>query len=133
MEAWRKVKKETIVNCFSKCGFNEPTLDLFTDDGADAEFVDLENYISRISPNSTVNSYLNQDEDVVISVNTEMKEEMRRKTICCVIEDGVEAEKQGEVELKNRKTSSSQAASSIVVDLNSFCETLGDTDLDSES
>ena len=133
MEAWRKVKKETIVNCFSKCGFNEPTLDLFIDDGADAEFVDLENYISRISPNSTVNSYLNQDEDVVISVNTEMKEEMRRKTICCLIEDDVEAEKQGEAELKNRKTSSIQAALSIVVDLNSFCETLGDTNLDSES
>ena len=34
---------------------------------------------------------------------------------------------------KNRKTSSSQAALSIVDDLNSFCKILGDTDLVSES
>ena len=70
MDAWRKVKKETIVNCFSKCGFNEATLELFTDDDADAEFAELQNYISEISPDSTVDSYLNQDEDAVTSVDT---------------------------------------------------------------
>ena len=37
MGAWRKVKKETIVNCFSKCGFNEATLELFIDDDANDE------------------------------------------------------------------------------------------------
>ena len=50
MDAWRKVKKEAIVNCFSKCGFNEATLELFIDDDADAEFAELQNYISEISP-----------------------------------------------------------------------------------
>ena len=44
MDAWKKVKKEMIVSCFSKCGFNEVTLDLFIDDGAEAEFVGLQNY-----------------------------------------------------------------------------------------
>ena len=43
MGAWRKVKKETIVNCFSKCGFSEATLELFIDDDADAEFAELQN------------------------------------------------------------------------------------------
>ena len=37
MDAWRKVRKETIINCFSKCGFSEATLELFIDDDADAE------------------------------------------------------------------------------------------------
>ena len=54
MNAWRKVKKETIVNCFSKCGFNKATLELFIDDDGYAEFVELQNYISEISPDSTV-------------------------------------------------------------------------------
>ena len=58
MYAWRKVKKETIVNCFSKSGFNEATLKLFIDDDADAEFAELQNYISEISPDSTVDSSL---------------------------------------------------------------------------
>ena len=86
MDAWRKVKKETIVNCFSKCGFNEATLELFIDDDADAEFAELQNYISEISPDSTVDSYLNQDEDAVTSVNTfdihsmNWKEDIRKKS-----------------------------------------------------
>ena len=70
MDARSKVKKETTVNCFSKCGFNEATLELFKDDEADAEFAELQNYISDISPDSTVDSNLNQDEDAVTSVNT---------------------------------------------------------------
>ena len=41
MDAWKKVKKETIVNCFSRCGFNEAALELFIDDDADAEFAKL--------------------------------------------------------------------------------------------
>ena len=64
MDGWRKVKKETIVNCFSKC------------------------------------------------------------------------EKKAETELKNKdkqKNKLSQAALSIVDDLNSFCETLVNTDLASAS
>ena len=60
-----KSLKKTIVNCFSKCGFNEATLELFIDDDADTEFAELQNYISEISPDSTVDSYLNQDEDAV--------------------------------------------------------------------
>ena len=36
MGTWRKVKKETLVNYFSKCAFNEATLELFIDDDADA-------------------------------------------------------------------------------------------------
>ena len=70
MDAWRKTEIETIVNCFSKCGFNEATLELFIDEDTDAEFAELQNYISEISPDSTVDSYLNQDEDAVTSVNT---------------------------------------------------------------
>ena len=69
MDAWRKVKKETIANCFSKCGFHEATLELFIDDDADTEFAELQNYISEISPDSTVDSYLNQDECAVTSVD----------------------------------------------------------------
>ena len=42
MDAWRKVKKETIINCFCKYGFNEATLELFIDDDADAEFAELQ-------------------------------------------------------------------------------------------
>ena len=80
MGAWRKVKKETIGNCFSKCGFNKATLDLFRDDGADVELVGLQSYISEISLTSTVDSYLNQDEVAVIWVNTEMKEKFKEKS-----------------------------------------------------
>ena len=54
MNAWRKVKKETIVNCFSKCGFNKATLELFIDDDGYAEFAESQNYISEISPDSMV-------------------------------------------------------------------------------
>ena len=42
MDAWRKVKKETIVNCFLRVVFNEGTLELFIDDDADAELAELQ-------------------------------------------------------------------------------------------
>ena len=141
MGAWRKVKKETIVNCFSKCGFNEATLELFIDDDADAEFAELKNYISEISPDSTVDSYLNQDEDAVTSVDTvdilsmNWREDMMEKSICFAIEEGDETEKQAEadddfdIERPELKIRSSQAALSIADDLNNFCETLGDAEL----
>ena len=63
MGAWRKVKKETTVNCLSKCGSNKAIVELFIDDDADAEFAELQNYLSEISPDSPVDSYLNQDGD----------------------------------------------------------------------
>ena len=141
MGAWRKVKKETIVNCFFKCGFNEATLELFIDDGADAEFAELQNYISEISPNSAVDSYLNQDEDAVASVNTvdihsvNWKEDMRERAVRFAIERDDETEKQAEayddfdIERPELEIRSSQAALSIADDLNNFCETLGDADL----
>ena len=93
MDNWRKVKKETIVNCFAKCGFNEATLELFIDDDADAEFAGLQNHISDMPPESTVDFYLNQDEDAITSVNAvdirsiNWKENLREKTICCAIEN----------------------------------------------
>ena len=104
MDVWRIVKKETIVNCFSKRGFNEATLELFIDDDADAEFAELQNYISEISPDSTVDFYLNQDEDAVTSVNTvdiysmNWKEDMSEKTIYFAIEGDDETEKQAEAD-----------------------------------
>ena len=104
MDAWRKDKKETVVNCFSKCGFNEATLELFIDDDADAEFAELQNYISEISPDSTVDSYLNQDEVTVTSVNTVdiqsmiWKEDMGEKAIRFAIEGDDETEKQAETD-----------------------------------
>ena len=140
MDAWRKVKKETIVNCFWKCGFNEATLELFIDDGADAEFVELQNYISEISPDSTVDSYLNQ-EDAVTSVDTfdihsmNCREGMMEKAIRFAIEEDDETEKQAEadddfgMERRELKIRSSQAALSIADDLNNFYETLGDAEL----
>ena len=109
MGAWRKVKKETIVNCFSRCGFNEANLELFIEDDADAEFAGLQSYISEISPDSTVDSYLNQDKDAVISFSTfdipsiNWKDEMREKANCCVLQDDNETEKQAEAELKNKE------------------------------
>ena len=138
MDTWRKVKKEKIVICFSNCGFNETTLELFIDDNANAEFAELQNYISEISPDSTVDSYLNQ---AVTSVNTvdihsmNWKEDMKEKAIRFAIEGGDETEKQAEVdddfdiERPELKIRSSQAALSIVDDLNNFCETLGDADV----
>ena len=51
MSARRKIKKETISNCFSKCGFNEGNLELFIDVDLGAEFA---KYISEISPDSKV-------------------------------------------------------------------------------
>ena len=143
MDAWRKVKKETIVNCFSKCGFDEASVEIFTDDDIDAEFSELQNYISEISPESTVESYLNQDEDAVTSVNivdigsTNWKENLREKAICFVNEGDVVTEKETDVnddfdiERPELKIKSNQAALSVVDDLNSFCETLGDDDLNS--
>ena len=140
MNAWRKVKKETIANCFSKCGFNEASLELFIDDDSDAEFAELQNYISGISPDSTVDSYLNQDEDAVTSVDTvdihsmNWRENMMEKAIRFVIEDD-ETEKQAEAdddfdnERPELKIRSSQAALSIADDLNNFYETLGDAEL----
>ena len=104
MGAWRKVKKETIVNCFSKCGFNEATLELFIDDDADAEFAELKNYIAEISPDSTVDSYLNQDEDAVTSVDTvdihsmNWREDMMEKSVRLAIEEDDETEKQAEAD-----------------------------------
>ena len=44
---------------FFYCGFNEAILESFIDDDADAEFVELQNYISEISTDLTVDSYLN--------------------------------------------------------------------------
>ena len=104
MDAWIKVKKGTIVNCFSKCGFNEATLELFIDDDDDAEFAELQNYISEISPDSTADSYLNQGEGAVTSVNTvdihsmNWKEDMREKAIRLAIEGDDETEKQAEAD-----------------------------------
>ena len=104
MDAWRKVKKETIVNCFSKCGFNETTLELFVDDDADVEFAELQNYISEISSDSTVDSYLNQDEDAVTSDGTvdihsmNWREDMMEKAIHFAIEEDYETEKQAEAD-----------------------------------
>ena len=77
-------------------------------------------------------SYLNQDKDVVNSVNIRSinwKGDLREKAIRCVIEDDHETEKQAEVnndlnvEQPELKIWSSQAVSSIVDDLNSFCKT----------
>ena len=104
MDAWKKVKKETIVNCFSRCGFNGAALELFIDDDADAEFAELQNYISEISTDSTVDSYLNQDEDGVTSVNTvdihsmNWKEDMSEKAIRFAIEGFDKIEKQAEAD-----------------------------------
>ena len=47
---WKKLKKKTIVNCFSECGLNEANPEVFIDDQANADFVGLQNYISDISP-----------------------------------------------------------------------------------
>ena len=63
------------------------------------------------------------------------KEDMREKAIRFAIEGDDETEKQAEadddfvIERPEFKIRSSQAALSIVVDLNNFCETLGDADL----
>ena len=141
MDAWRKVIKETMANCFSKCGFNEATLGLFTDDDADAEFAELQNYISEIFPDSSVDSYLNQGENAVTSVNMvdihsmNWKKDKREKTIHFAIEGDDETEKQAEadedfdIERPELKIQSSQAALFIVDDLNNFCKTLDDADL----
>ena len=43
---------------------------LFIDDDADAEFVGFQNYSPEMSADSKINSYLNQDEYEVTSVNT---------------------------------------------------------------
>ena len=83
--AWRKVKKRNHSQLFSKCGFNKANLELFVDADGDAELSGLQNYVSEISPDSTFDSYLKQDEDAVISVSTvhirsiNLKEEMREK------------------------------------------------------
>ena len=55
---------------FLKCGSNEAILDLLIDDDADTKFEGLRNYISETSPDSTVNSYLNQGEYEITSVET---------------------------------------------------------------
>lgn len=47
---------EKIVNCFSTGGFNEARLEIFTDDDTDAEFTELQNFISDISPDSMVDT-----------------------------------------------------------------------------
>ena len=113
----------------------------FIDDDADAEFAKVQNHISEISPVSTVDSYLNQDEGAVTSVNTvdihsmNWKEDMREKAIRFATEGDDETEKQAEadddfdIERPELKIRSSQAALSIADDLNNSCETLGDADL----
>ena len=113
----------------------------FIDDDTDAEFAKVQNYISEISPVSTVDSYLNQDEGAVTSVNTvdihsmNWKEDMREKAIRFATEGDDETEKQAEaeddfdIERPELKIRSSQTALSIVDDLNNSCETLGDADL----
>ena len=66
---------------------------LFIDDDADAEFVGFQNYSPEMSADSKINSYLNQDEYEVTSVNTadirciNWKENLMEKTIPWVIED----------------------------------------------
>ena len=120
----------------SKCGFNEATLELFIDHDPDAEFAGLKNYISEISPDTTVDFKLKQDEDLTNMVDIRSinwKEDLREKTIRCVIEDDDETEKQTEADFDNErpvlKTRLGQAALSIEDDMNNFCETLGDADL----
>ena len=54
------------MNCFSRCGLSEATPGLFIDDDNDAGFVVLQNFISEISSDSTVDPYLNQDEDTTV-------------------------------------------------------------------
>ena len=120
----------------SKCGFNEATLELFIDDDPDAEFAGLKNYISEISPDTTVDFELKEDEDLINMVDIRSinwKEDLREKTIRCVIEDDDETEKQTEADFDNErpvlKTRLGQAALSIEDDMNNFCETIGDADL----
>ena len=66
---------------------------LFIDDDADAEFVGFQNYSPEMSADSKINSYLNQDEYEVTSVNTadirciNWKDNLMEKTIPWVIED----------------------------------------------
>ena len=66
---------------------------LFIDDDADAEFVGFQNYSPEMSADSKINSYLNQDEYEVTSVNTadirciNWKDNLMEKTIPFVIED----------------------------------------------
>ena len=115
-----KLKRETIANCFSKCGFNEANLELFIHDDADAEFAGLQNFISDISPDSMVNTYLNQEEDALVSLSTfdtlsiNWKKEIREKVICYVIEDG-ETEKEAEAELKNKEKQKNKIESSCLI------------------
>ena len=62
------------------------------------------NYISVISPNWTVDSYLNRDEDAATSVNTidinsmNWKEDMREKAIHFTIEGDDETEKKAKAD-----------------------------------
>ena len=99
-----KSKKKKIVNRFSMFSFNEATLELFKDNDADTEFAGLQNYIPEISPVLTINSYLNQDKYEITSVNMvdicsmNQREDLRAKTIRCVIEDDSETEKQAEAD-----------------------------------
>ena len=72
-----KVISNCLFNCFSKCDFSEASLDLFIDDGPDAEFIGLQNYISEITPDSTVNSYLNLRPGCNNISKHKIKEEMR--------------------------------------------------------
>ena len=63
------------------------------------------------------------------------REDLRAKTIRCVIEDDSETEKQAEaddnfdIERRELKIQSSQAVLSIADDWKSFCKILGDVDL----
>ena len=66
---------------------------LFIDDDAEAEFVGFQNYSPEMSADSMINSYLNQDEDEVTSVNTvdirsiNWKDNLMEKAVSWVIED----------------------------------------------
>ena len=73
----------------------------------------------------SIDSYRNQDEDAVASY-TPWREDLKGKAICCVIQYHGETKKQAEAddvfdtEQPELKICSSQAALSIVDDLNSF-------------
>ena len=89
------------VNCFSKCGYSEASLQFFIDNGADAEFAGLQNFISEISPDLIIDYYLSQDEDAVTSVNKvdicpiNWKEVLREKATRCVTDDDNKTNKTG--------------------------------------
>ena len=91
-----------------------------------------------MSADSMINSYLNQDEDEVTSVNTvdirsiNWKDNLMEKAVSWVIEDDEQTGKQAEphedfdTEQTEFKIRSSHTALSTADDLKSFCKTWGD-------